>query len=144
MKRLRAYRVLSGGLGIALLLFGAVLTASFFGFQRPGSTPAIPTGPVGYYFVAFTGCALIGWGGGLLGVVRQPAAGRTVGTTTALVLVLMAAVRITAWVVGDYSEWLGDLPRAEAACLLLLALAFIWLRPPHLAADPGAGMRETP
>jgi hypothetical protein len=139
MNPLSLYRVLSGSLGIALLLFGAVLTLSFFAYQVPDSAPAIPTGPVGYYFVAFTGCALMGWGGGLMGVVRRPEAGRTVGTMTALALTLMAVVRITAWVVGDYSQWLGELPRAEAALFLLLALAFIWLRPAPPGAGPDAG-----
>ncbi len=136
MSRLRAYRFLSGSLGIAFLLFGSMLTLSFFGYQRPGSTPNIPTGPVGYYFVAFTGCALMGWGGGLLGAARRPEHSRTVGTVTALVFVLMAVVRMMAWVVGDYYVWLAELPRIEAAVLLLLALAFVWLRPLAVEASP--------
>jgi hypothetical protein len=124
-----AYRLLSGMLGLASLLFGLVLVLAFVGYQRPFSEPGIPTGPVGYYFVAFTGCALVGWAGGLLSTARRPESGRSVGTMTALALVLMAAVRMLAWLVGDYTVWLGELPRIEAALLLVLALAFVWLRP---------------
>jgi hypothetical protein len=129
MNRSTAYRVLSGSLGVAFLIFGLALTFGFFRYQTPGSIPAIPTGPVGHYFVAFTGCALVAWGGGLLGVARRPLANRTLGTATAFALVLMAVVRMAAWVIGDYYTWLGELPRAEAGFFLLLALAFVWLRP---------------
>jgi len=118
-----------GVLGIATSIFGLALVLSFFAYQRPGSVPGIPTGPVGHYFVAFTGCALIGWGGGLLGAARAPFASRSVATTTVFVLVLMALVRMVAWVVGDYAAWLGNLPRTEAAILLGLAIALVWLRP---------------
>jgi hypothetical protein len=129
MDSLRIYRFLAGVLGIAFVLFGLMLVMSFFGYQKPGSTPGIPTGPVGFYFVAFSGCALVGWGGGLLGAARQPQGGRTIGTATALALVLMSVVRMASWVIGDYYTWLGELPRVEAAFFLLLALAFVWLRP---------------
>jgi hypothetical protein len=57
-----------------------------------------------------------------------------VGTATALALVFSAVYRMAGWVVGDYYVWLGDLPRAEAAILLILALLFVWLRPPRVAA----------
>jgi hypothetical protein len=134
MTRVRAYRLLTAVMGALFVLGGLLFVFAFFRYQAPGSTPAIPTGPVGHYFVAFTGCALVGWGGGLLGAARNPAAGRTVGTATALALVFSAVYRMACWVVGDYSVWLGDLPRAEAAILLILALLFVWLRPPRVAA----------
>lgn len=129
MLRLRIYRVLLGTLGIASSVFGLALVMTFFAYQRPGSEPRIPTGPVGHYFVAFTGCALIGWGGGLLGAARAPFASRTVATTTVFALTLMALVRMVAWLVGDYAVWLGDLPRTEATLLLAIAIALVWLRP---------------
>ena len=44
-------------------------------------------------------------------------------------LVLMSVVRMTAWLIGDYYVWLGSLPRLEVALFLLIALAFLWLRP---------------
>lgn len=131
MKRLGLYRVLMGTLGVAWGVFGFGLVAAFFLYQRPGSTPLVPTGPVGHYFVAFTGCALIGWGSAMVGAAREPwsRASRTVGTATAIVMVLMAGVRMVAWVIGDYASWLGDVARQEATALLLVALALVWLRP---------------
>jgi hypothetical protein len=129
MLRLRIYRIVMGSMGIALLIFGLGLVATFFAYQRPNSIPMVPTGPIGHYFVAFTGCALIGWAGGLIGAARDPFASRSVGTTTAFVLALMAVIRMLAWWVGDYAAWLGDLPRTEATLFLLLAIALVWLRP---------------
>lgn len=139
MNRLRLYRVLMGTLGIAFFLFGAAMVASFFLYQRPGSEPPVPTGPVGHYFVAFAGCALLGWSGGLVGAARAPLASRSVGTMTAFVLVLMAVIRMVAWFVGDYWVWLGDTPRTEATGMLLVALALIWLRPTVAETVLGVG-----
>ena len=45
---------------------------------------------------------------------------------------LSAVYRMAGWVVGDYYVWLGDLPRIEAAIFLVLALLFVWLRPPRV------------
>ncbi len=118
-----------GTLGVAFLVFGAAMVAVFFLYQRPGSVPLIPTGPIGHYFVAFTGCALMGWAGGLIGAARAPLASRSVGTMTAFVLALMAVIRMVAWLVGDYAVWLGNLPRTEAGFFLSIALALVWLRP---------------
>ena len=129
MLRMRIYRVLVGSLAIAFAVFGLALVGTFFGYQRPDSVPTIPTGPVGHYFVAFTGCAMLGWAGGLLGAARNPMASRSVSTVTAYVLALMAVIRMVAWLIGDYSAWLGDLPRSEATLFLLLALALVWVRP---------------
>ncbi|MEZ4332306.1 MAG: hypothetical protein R3F35_11165 [Myxococcota bacterium] len=131
MRRLGLYRFLMGTLGIALVLFGCALVASFFLYQRPNSVPQVPTGPIGQYFVAFTGCALLAWGSAMLGAARDPfsTASRTIGTSTALVFVVMAAVRVVAWAVGDYAGWLGEVPRQEATLFLVLALLLVWLRP---------------
>lgn len=129
MNRLRLYRFLMGSLGVAFLAFGAAMVVSFFLYQRPHSVPLVPTGPVGHYFVAFTGCAMIGWGGGLVGAARAPLASRSMGTMTIFVLILMALIRMVAWVIGDYYAWLGDLPRTEASGMLLVALALIWTKP---------------
>jgi hypothetical protein len=134
--KLRAYRMLSGILGIAFLLLGVALVLSFVTYQEPGRSPTLPTGPVGHYFAALAGCALLAWGGALMGVARSPWAGRSVGTATAVALVAMAVVRMLAWVVGDYYVWLGEIPRYEAALFLLLALAFVWLRPETPGAAP--------
>jgi hypothetical protein len=143
MNRLRLYRLLMGTLGVAILVFGMSLVAAFFLYQRPNSIPAIPTGPVGHYFVAFAGCALMGWAGGLIGAARDPLSSRSVGTMTALVLALMAVIRMLAWFVGDYWVWLGDLPRTEASVFLLISLALVWLRPTVAESLRGSGYAGT-
>jgi hypothetical protein len=131
-----AYRVLCGAIGIAFVGFGLVSFASFFAFHAPDSDLPIPTGPTGFYFVAFTGCALVGWGGSLVASLRDAATARTVGSVTAFSLVLMAVYRMAGWVVGDYYVWVGDLIRSEAILFLLLALALVWLRPRPVEAEP--------
>ena len=137
MNRLRLYRLLMGTLAVAILVFGMGLVVSFLLYQRPNSVPAIPTGPVGHYFVAFAGCALMGWAGGLIGAARAPLSSRSVGTVTAFVLALMAVVRMIAWFVGDYWVWLGDLLRTEAGAFLLVSLALVWLRPTVAESERG-------
>jgi hypothetical protein len=133
--RLRPYAWLCGSVGALMVLAGLLLFASFLGYHAPNSDPGIPTGPVGFYFVAFAGCALLGWGGCLLATAREPRAGRAVGTATAFALVLSAVYRMLGWVAGDYYVLAGDLLRVEAGLFLLLALAFLWLRPaPALAS----------
>jgi hypothetical protein len=124
-----AFRILATLVGVAFVLAGVALFGTFFVYQSPNSVPPIPGGPVAHYFAAFAGCALVGWGGSLLAVRRAPAAARAVSVATAIALVGMAVYRMLAWFVGDYFVWLGELPRIEAALFLLLALAFVWLRP---------------
>lgn len=129
MSRLAGYRTLCATVGVTWVVGGLALLGAFVGYHAPDSEASFPTGPVGHYFAAFAGCALVGWGGGLLGAARRPAAGRAVGTATAVALVLAALMRILAWLIGDYHAWLGDVARVEAAVFLVLALAFVWLRP---------------
>jgi hypothetical protein len=122
--------VLCGVLGAVWVLIGVALFVGFFRFHAPGGEgfPMFPMGPNGHYFAAFAGCALVAWGGCLIGAARRPGEARSVGTATALGLVLSGAYRMLAWVVGDYAQ-LGALPRLEAAVMLALALALLWLRP---------------
>lgn len=131
MRKLGLYRVLMGSLGVAWVLFGLVLVATFFLDQRPNARLLVPTGPIGRYFVAFTGCAMLGWGSAMIGAAREPdsSTSRTVGTATVFVLILMAGVRMFAWAIGDYASWLGEVPRQEATALLGVALLLVWLRP---------------
>lgn len=138
--RTQAFRGLCGAVGLLFILGGLGLSAQFFVYQQPHSQPSIPTGPVGYYFVAFSGAALVAWGGALIGAARDPATGRAIAAASAFALTLMAFVRIIAWVIGDYYQWLGELPRYEAAFFLVLALGFVWLRPP---AHSRSGAAET-
>ena len=125
-----AYKWLCGILGGLLVAGGVVFVATYFRFHAPGSdVVGIPTGPVGFYFVGFTGCALVGWGGALLGAARRPETGRTLGTFSALALGAMGLMRMLGWIMGDYYVFLGELLRLEAAIFLSLAVAFLWLRP---------------
>ncbi len=129
----RAYSVLCGVVGTAFVLLGAV----FFGISltalAPGASSPLrfPLGPNGFYFVAFTGTALVAWGGCLLGTARR-GGDRSIGTMTAVGLVLAAFYQMSAWLMGDIA-WAGELPRLEAGLFLVLALAFVWLRPPRRA-----------
>jgi len=108
---------------------GLALFVAFFAYQRPGSEPPLPMGPLGHYFAAFAGCALVGWGGALLAGARDLATGRSIAPMTALALAGLALYRMVGWFMGDYYALMGDLLRIEAAVFLLLALAFVWLRP---------------
>jgi hypothetical protein len=133
------YRIVCGLMGAAFTLFGLGSFVAFFRYHAPDGAPPAPfeIGPHGMYFVAFTGCALVAWGGALLGAARRPEGSRTLGTASAFALSLMALYRMIAWIVGDYAA-LGELLRGEAAVFLLLALALVWLRPPHPGpAAPG-------
>lgn len=123
--RERAFLGLSLVLGVTWCTLGLGLVFAFFNYQAPGRTGLYGMGPSGHYFAAYTGCALVAWGGALVGALRGGAAARTVGTATALALVLLAACRMVAWIFGDYSS-LGNILRVEAAIFLALALAFVW------------------
>jgi hypothetical protein len=129
MAGLGAYRFLCGALGGVFVLVGLTCFAGFIAYHAPGSDVAVPTGPTGFYFVAFAGCALVAWGGCLLGAARRPREARSIGTATAVGLVMCGVYRMLAWVVGDYYVFPGGVLRVEAALFLILALAFLWLRP---------------
>jgi len=131
----RSYSLLCRTCGVLLLLGGVGFVLSSFRALAPGaeSVTPFPMGPNGLYFFAFTGCALVGWGGALF-AAPAGAAGRRLGTTTALALALMALYRMAVWVMGDV-WWLGELPRIEAALFLLIALAFVWLRPARASSE---------
>ena len=130
MPGLLAYRILCGAVGSLLLLFGLAMFASFFGYHMPGGSSPAPfrLGPDGAYFMAFTGCGMIVWGGCLLASAREPRAAPFIASISALGLVLMALYRMTAWIIGDY-QGIEGLLRQEAAVMLALSLAFVWLRP---------------
>jgi hypothetical protein len=136
MNALTAYRILCGFVGALFVLSGLGFVVSFLRSLAPGGelSGPIPLGVGGAYFLAFTGCALVGWGGSLIGAARQPRTYRAVGTATAFALVLMAVYRIAAWFLGDYA-FLGDILRVEAGGMLLLSLAFVWLRPPAVQEE---------
>jgi hypothetical protein len=124
-----AYRALSGIVGVLFALGGLALFAAFFAYQQPGSQAPLQGGPFSHYFAATAGCAFVAWGGALAAGALRGELSRSLGTATAVALVLLALMRIVAWFSGDYYAATGDLPRAEAAAFLVVALAFVWLRP---------------
>ena len=109
MSGLLAYRILCGAVGGLLLLIGVTTFASFFGYHMPGGSSPEPfrLGPDGAYFMAFTGCGMVVWGGCLLACVRRPQAAPFIASVSSLGLVMMALYRIVAWVVGDYHAFEG-------------------------------------
>ncbi len=123
-----AYRILSGLVGLALVVLGLALFGSFFAYQRPGSVAPLAGGPHAHYFAATAGCALIAWGGALGAGALRNELSASLGTASALALVGLALMRMLAWFSGDYYA-AGDLPRLEAAAFLAAALGFVWLRP---------------
>lgn len=134
--RARLFAVLCGSVGGLMVVGGLVLFSLFFRYHAPGggAPTLLPLGPSAVYFTAFAGCALTAWGGCLLAGARHPGLAGPLATATAVGLVMSAAYRLTAWLVGDYAA-LGELPRIEAALFLLLALGFLWLRPPPAARE---------
>ena len=142
-----AYRILCGVLGSLWIVLGFALIGMFFGYQTSGFSSGelemvLPLDGWGVYMAAMAGCAMVGWGGGLFGAARRPDANRTVGTFTALALVLMAFYRISAWAMGDYPDVASAL-RVESVVFLSLALAFVWLRPRAAAVPEDASSRRS-
>ena len=130
------YRVLCGLLGLGFLGGGLAFVAGYFQAAGPGATatgPLSPLGPNGLYFMAFTGCGMVAWGGGLLSLARRPHEAGWFAGFTVFALVLMAAYRMAGWFLGDIAH-LGSLPLTEATIFLVLALALVWLRPRSAAA----------
>jgi len=117
----------------ALLLTAFVTNMLLPASMQPRAQPVV-TNYWGYYMMGFAGTLLVAWGGCLVAAVRTPEAARGIGTATAVALVLNAVFRMLAWFSGEYAE-VGNLPRVEAAIMLLLALGFIWLRPPARAVS---------
>jgi hypothetical protein len=137
MMKTLAYRVLCAGTGLGLVIFGFALVLAYFSALGPDASETIAgmsMGPPGLYFMAFTGCALVGWGGSLLAVLRAPSSAGVIGNATTLALVLSALYRMAAWLMSEF-PLPGKLPLVEAGVMLLLALAFLWLRPSR--ADRG-------
>lgn len=130
-----AYKTLCWIVGSIMVVGGLALVGVFVVSVTPGSSSPLPfpIGPQGYYFVAFSGSCLVAWGFCLFGAARG-AGGRAIGTATAIGLSLGAIYRVLVWMLGDF-WWMGDTPRVEAIVFLVIALAFLWLRPPRAAVS---------
>ncbi len=128
-----AYKTLCWIVGSIMVVGGLALVGVFVVSVTPGSSSPLPfpIGPQGYYFVAFSGSCLVAWGFCLFGAARG-AGGRAIGTATAIGLSLGAIYRVLVWMLGDF-WWMGDTTRVEAIVFLVIALAFLWLRPPRAA-----------
>ena len=118
------------------LVLGVILLHAFIASTIMPSAaihvrPMIVTDYWGYYMTGFAGALLIAWAACLFSALLRPALSRGVGTATAFGLAVNAIFRMIAWFSGEYAE-IGNVPRVEAAILLLLAIAFIWLRPPQV------------
>ncbi len=130
-----AYKTLCWIVGSIMVVGGLALVGVFVVSVTPGSSSPLPfpIGPQGYYFVAFSGSCLVAWGFCLFGAARG-AGGRAIGTATAIGLSLGAIYRLLVWTLGDF-WWMGDTPRVEAIVFLVIALAFLWLRPPRAVVE---------
>lgn len=124
----RSYAALCAVVGALLSLLGIALFLTFFRYHAPNGSSPFPTGPGGHYFIAFSGCTTLAWGGCLFAARREPVLARALAVPTVIGFTLMAVYRMLVWLLGDYYS-LGNLPRTEAAIFLLIALAFVWLRP---------------
>jgi hypothetical protein len=91
--------------------------------------PLFDTNYWGYYILGFAACAFLAWAGCLVAAVRAPEQASGIGAATAAGLMLAAILRLFAWYSGEYRMAADEL-RLEAAALTLLALGFVWLRPP--------------
>lgn len=132
MPRHLAYRLLAAVTAAFFLLFGFVFLCGFIdrALFQVLARPLFNTDPWGYYILGIAGCGLVVWGASLIAVVRAPALNPGVATATVVGLVLGAILRLLAWYSGEYRLSSDEL-RLEAGFFLVLALGFIWLRPPR-------------
>ena len=133
MPRHLAYRVLATVTGSFFFLFGFVFICGFVDrvlFQVL-ARPLFDTDPWGYYILGVAGSGLMVWAVALFATVRAPTLHPGVATATTIGLILGAILRLLAWYSGEYRQ-AGDQFRLEAGFFLVLALGFIWLRPPRL------------
>lgn len=137
MPRHLAYRALAAATASFFLLFGFVFLCGFIDrtlFQVLAH-PLFETDAWGYYILGVAGTALIAWAVALFATARAPTVHRGVATATTVGLILGAVLRLLAWYSGEYRD-AGDQLRLESAVFLVLALGFVWLRPPRSEGRP--------
>jgi formate-dependent nitrite reductase membrane component NrfD len=133
MSRHLAYRVLAAVTASFFFLFGFVFLCGFIdrALFQVLARPLFATDPWGYYILGVAGTGLIAWAVSLFAVVRAPTLHPGVATATTVGLILGAILRLLAWYSGEYRQ-AGDQLRLEAGVFVVLALGFVWLRPPRL------------
>jgi hypothetical protein len=133
MPRHLAYRLLAALTAFFFLLFGFIFICGFIdrALFQVLAQPLFDTDPWGYYMLGVAGSVLMMWAVSLFAVARAPTMNPGVATATTVGLVLGAVLRLLAWYSGEYRQ-AGDELRLESAVLLVLALGFIWLRPPRI------------
>jgi hypothetical protein len=127
------YRLLAAVTASFFLLFGVIFICGFLDrtlFQVL-ARPLFDTDPWGYYMLGIAGVGLVVWAVALIAAVRAPTVNRGIATATTVGLVLGAILRLLAWYSGEFRA-AGDQLRLESACYLVLALGFVWLRPPRI------------
>jgi hypothetical protein len=137
MPRHLAYRLLAAVTALFFLLFGLLFVCGFIdrALFQVFAHPLFETDAWGYYMLGVAGSALLVWAACLIGVVRAPTGNPTVATATVIGLVLGAILRLLAWYSGEYRP-AGDQLRLESVVLLVLALGFVWLKPPRGTPPP--------
>jgi len=138
MPRHLAYRALAAVTAFFFFLFGFVFICGFIdrALFQVFARPLFDTDPWGYYMLGVAGSVLVVWGVALASTARTPEANPGVATATTVGLILGALLRLLAWYSGEY-RLAADQLRLESAVFLVLALGFIWLRPPR-AESPTA------
>lgn len=124
------YRLLAATTALFCLLVGLIFVVAFLdrALFQVFAHPLFETNYWGYYILGFAGSALLAWAGCLLSAARDPEHGAGIGTATAAGLMLGSILRLLAWYSGEY-RLAADQLRLESAVLVVLALAFVWLRP---------------
>jgi ABC-type uncharacterized transport system permease subunit len=132
MARHLAYRALAAVTACFLFVFGFVFLCGFIdrALFQVLARPLFDTDAWGYYVLGVAGSALIVWAVALAAAARAPTANPGVATATTVGLILGAILRLLAWYSGEY-RGAGDQLRLESAVFLVLALGFVWLRPPR-------------
>ncbi|MBI3770059.1 MAG: hypothetical protein HY271_16425 [Deltaproteobacteria bacterium] len=126
------YRLLAAATAALCFLIGAVFIVAFLdrALFQVFARPLFDTDYSGYYILAFAGSTLVAWGGCLVAAVRDPERASGVGTATAAALILASVLRLLAWYSGEY-RLADDQLRLEAGALAIVALGFVWLKPPR-------------
>ncbi len=127
-----AYRMLAAITAAFCLLIGLLFIVAFCdrALFQVFARPLFDTNYWGYYMLGFAGSALVAWAGCLLVAARTPEHSSGIGAATAAGLIVGTIVRLLAWYSGEY-RLAGAQLQLESAALVLVALAFVWLRPPR-------------